>query len=312
MGSGRDEAWDGVGDDLLPVDPLDDELELVGATLRRTLVQPLPSDVAEAHVRLMVAAHVSGGSGPRRVLRRAPRPAGASGQWQRRLVPLVSGVAAAGLAAAAVTGAFPTPLQSRLADAAAHLGVSLPGRDDHRNTRVSTPLPTEPTPTTQAPPTTVATGQTATTQPPPVESTVTTPTTIAPAPPLTGAPSPTLATPTTAPPTTARETPTTTAPLTSTTSTTKAPDTCVNPVLISVTATLEAGGKVVDVVIRTSGTVPYMSATIDGMGGVVEDLQRTSFGFQGTLTAPTTVPAGSTVVVGSCGNQIRGSAPVQG
>ena len=81
--------------------------------------------------------------------------------------------------------------------------------------------------------------------------------------------------------------------------------------LISVTATLTDGGMAVAVVIRTSGTVPYMSATIAGMTGVVSNLQPTSFGFQGTVTAPTTIPAGSVLEIGSCGNQIRGKVVIQ-
>ncbi len=320
MGDGTDGGWDDVAEaDLLPVDAMADELELVGATLRGALARPLPPGVADAHVRLMVSAHAGGG--PKRPLRRVPRPRAPRREWPRRLVPVVSGVAAAGLAAAALAGALPGPVQARLAGAAAHIGVTLPGRDDHHGTWVSTPTPTTVTPTPTTPTTltpttvtpstvtTVTTEQTVTTQPP-TDRTATTATTLAAAPPPPGAPETTLPPRTTAPPTTAHETPTTAAPTTSTTPTTKAPDTCVNPALISATATLETNGKVVDLVIRTSGTVPYMSATIDGMTGVVENLTRTSFGFQGTLTAPTTVPAGSTVVFASCGNQIRGSAPI--
>jgi hypothetical protein len=305
MGSSWPPEWGETGADFLATD---DDVELVGATVRRALVAPAAPSVAAAHVRRMVAAHAEGPArGDRPFRPRAPR------DLRARLVPLAGAVAAAGIAAAAVAGALPAPVQRDLAAAAAHVGVGLPGRDDRGTTRLSTPTPaprppltastTEPTATSVSPetavqsPTTVTTAATGSTvAAPPARTPSTLPATIpppAPAPP--------------APATTTRPDATTTLP-SPTTSTTRAASGCANPGIVSATATLQSDGRTVSVVIRTSGTVPYMSATIDGVTGAVANLQPTSFGFQGTVTAPSAIPAGSLLVFGACG--LRGSAPV--
>jgi hypothetical protein len=104
---------------------------------------------------------------------------------------------------------------------------------------------------------------------------------------------------------------TSTAPATSTTPTTHPSTSCVNPVLVSATATLLPGDRSVSVVITTTGTVPYMSATVVGMTGVVASLQANPNGFTGTVTAPEPIPAGSVLEVGSCGNRIRANIVIQ-
>ena len=266
-------VWD---DDLPPIAAGDEDLELVGAALRRALVQSVPASVADAHVRAMVAAHAE--SGARRWSPRRTRPA----MRPQRFAPLLGGIAAAGLAAAFVGGALPL-----------HDG------GNHHVTRVATPAPvtttTLPTTTVESVPSTLAPVTTA----PPVVT----------ASPTTEAPTTSLAPSTTAaPPTTTRVEPTTTSPA-STTTTTAGRNGCVNPAIISATATLINGGTAVQVSIRTSGTLPYLSATIDGMTGVVANLQPTSFGFEGTVTAPTTIPVGSLLVYGACG--LRGSVAIQ-
>ncbi len=310
MGSAWGPGWeDASGGDLPTVDAADAELELVGAAVRRALVQPIAPALADAHVREMVAAHAGG---PGRVPR--PRRHHTLGQaWRSRLAPLLSAAAAAGIAAAAVAGSLPAPVQGALATAAAHVGISLRGRDDHRTTRVSTPTPpTRPphAPITVLPPPTITLTPTSA------------PRATAPAPsaPTTAASAPSSVPVTTLTPTSAATEPATTAPPTTVArvgpTTTASPPTstspragCANPGIVSATATLQPGGTSVSVVITTSGTVPYMSATIDGMSGVVADLQPTPSGFAGTVTAPTTIPVGALLVFGACG--VRGSATIQ-
>jgi len=276
--------------DLPPIDAADDELELVGAAVRRALVQPVDAALAEAHVRLMVAARAS--APPPGPFRTRPGPAPTPPRRLPRPAPFIAGLAAGGLVAAAVAAVF-----------------SLPGRGHHRATELSTPPPAVVT--TGAPETTTVTDNVPTSAVPATVPVTAVVTTAAPPASVPASTSTTAATaPTTlAPPTTPRTEPPATTP--STTSSTAAGDACVNPVLVSITATLQPGGRYVTVVIRTTGTVPYMSVNISGIAGVTANLQPTAFGFQGTVTAPTVIPAGSVLEAGACGNRIRGTAVIQ-
>jgi hypothetical protein len=281
----------------------DDDLVLVGAAVRDALVRPIDDSTAQAHVRLMVGAHRA----PR--LRPSRRPGVRPVDGYRTPWRVAAAVGAAAVIAAAFGGVLPAPVQDRLAAAAASIGVTLPGRHDGGTSRVSTPDPpvavTAPTTTVAPAPTTIPAATTTPVSTPVSTLAPTTPTLAAA--PTTAAP-PTLPTTT---PTTRPASPPSTAPPPPSTVTTAPSNGCVNPALVSVTATLIDGGQAVWIVIRTTGTVPYMSATVAGVAGVVVSLQPTADGFQGTATAPTPIPAGSILDIGSCNHRIRGSATVQ-
>jgi hypothetical protein len=302
---------------------VDDELEVLGAAVRATLVRPVDPAIADEHVRRMVAAYR-----PSRL--RWARRRGAPGRVRtvhRPWWPAIVTAVAAAVVAAAMTGSLPRPVQDRLASAAGAVGIHLPRHHVGRATRVSTPRPPVDTTVVRPRPSAVVT-----TVPPSIPSTTATlgpPTTAVVAPPV----APPLAPPSTPPPvralaptsvvapppaTTAAPAPATTAapaPATTvppgTTTTTRSPTGCVNPVLVSVTATL-VGTQTVAVVIQTTGTVPYMSVDIAGATGVSANLQPTADGFRGTVTATSPIIAGTSVLeVGSCGGQIRGTAVIQ-
>lgn len=104
--------------------------------------------------------------------------------------------------------------------------------------------------------------------------------------------------------------PTTTVP--STTSR-ELPPGCATASITSVTAVLVDGGHGVNATVAVDGSVGWMSGAIEGPGGSIVGgitLQAVTGGFAGTMTASTPIPAGSTLVVGTCGGKLRGSAPV--
>jgi hypothetical protein len=74
-----------------------------------------------------------------------------------------------------------------------------------------------------------------------------------------------------------------------------------------VDATLGLGGHEVLVVVRTTGTVPYLSAVV---GGVAISLTPASGGFRGTITSATAIAPGAVLRVGSCGGSLQGSTTV--
>jgi hypothetical protein len=124
-----------------------------------------------------------------------------------------------------------------------------------------------------------------------------------------GAP-PSDATPPGDPTTTAPSSPTTTAP--SVTSS-DLPAGCSTASITSVTAMLLDGGLEVRGAVQVDGSVGWMSGAIEGPGGSIVEgitLQAVTGGFVGTATSSTPFPAGSTLVVGTCGGKLRGSAPV--
>jgi hypothetical protein len=303
---------------------VDDELEPVGAALRAALVRPVDPALTEEHVRLMVAAHR-----PARLSRLRRRPAPRLRAAHRPWWPSIVTAVAAAVVAAAVTGSFPRPVQDRLASAAAAVvGIHLP-RHHPQPTRVSTPVPpttvappTPSTPETTVPPTDPSTRAAVAPTPPapsPSPPSGSPPSTVLGAPtplgapppgPLGAPPAPPHSAPAPAPTTVAAPAPSTPRPPSSTT-TTRSPTGCVDPVLVSMTATLVSGGQVVEVVLHTTGTVPYVSVDITGATGVSANLQPTADGFQGTVTAASPITAGMVAVAGSCGGQIRGSAVIQ-
>jgi hypothetical protein len=138
-----DDRWDTDGaDELATIDADDLELELVGVAVRSALVRPIDPATAQRHVRLMVDAHRDGPARPRR----APGNRTTRGTVRRIASPIVAGIAAAALVAAASADVLPAPVQRRMADAAAEIGIHLPGRGNRGPSRITTPV--LPTPTT--------------------------------------------------------------------------------------------------------------------------------------------------------------------
>jgi hypothetical protein len=85
---------------------------------------------------------------------------------------------------------------------------------------------------------------------------------------------------------------------------------CATAAITSVTALLGDGGHAVTVTVMVSADVGWMSGLVNGVGGI--SLAPIPGGFEGTLTASAPIPAGTTVVVGTCGGKLRASATVGG
>jgi RNA polymerase sigma factor (sigma-70 family) len=103
---------------------------------------------------------------------------------------------------------------------------------------------------------------------------------------------------------------TTVAPTVTTTPHSDPPAACATASITSVRAALRGGGHAVTVTVMVSGSVGSMSGEVEGVGAIA--LQAVPGGFRGTVTldGPTLIPAGTTVVVGTCGGQLRATASV--